>query len=109
MPEYTFEDVETGERVELFFTGDDPARPKFGEERVIAGRKLRRLVEGGVTVAVEPDLHFTAQQFEDWVPGAPRYDSVGRAQFASRKEVKDFVDRSDGKHAYGKYKGKHGA
>lgn len=69
------------------------------------GRAPSTVREGGVTYrrcwdsfpsgsSVREDVHFTAYSLPPYEPGAPRYDEMGRAQFASRKEVDSFVEES---------------
>lgn len=86
---YEFEDVETGELVEVEMH-PDKAVP-FGETIRWGGRKLKRLVHapaikmgysGGSTVQV-PRFH----------PDAPRHDAKGNPVFANARERSEFVDR----------------
>lgn len=86
MPIYEFEEVDTGERVELLMSVDDAVEP--GAVVTIDGRRVRRLVvdfegyvdNGGISTAVPK-----------WDPLAPRHDKQGVPQFANKAEAKEYV------------------
>lgn len=80
-----------GSRIERYFRpGRAPSVVK--ENGVRYERVYDSFPSGGSSV--RENVHFTAYSLPAWEPGAPRYDRAGRAQFASRKEVDNFVEES---------------
>jgi hypothetical protein len=91
MAEYDFEDADGDVTTREYRVGKAPGSVRH------KGRKYKRayLPQSVAKVGkVRQNLHFTARSMEPWVEGAPRYDDKGRAQFASRREVDEFIDKS---------------
>lgn len=87
MPVYDFEDVETGEHVEVLMSSK--RAPAMGSVTVVGGRRLRRLVvcPSGVKV----DTSFTSVQPARWHPDAPHHDHQGRAIFPNKQAAREFA------------------
>lgn len=96
MPTYTFT-TESGKHVELFMTMDEA--PAIGQQTVIAGQKLVRVVDR-VHVAAVADKHFTSRSLPRWDKNAPRHNATGQPQFASQKEVNEYVSKTEGNWVY---------
>ena len=96
MPTYTFT-TESGKPVELFMTMDEA--PAIGQETVIAGQTLLRVVDQ-VHVAAVADKHFTSRSLPRWDPSAPRHNAAGQPQFTSNKEVTEYVKKTGGNWVY---------
>lgn len=93
MPEYPYEDTQTGERVDLFrsMAQADPIGSVIEHE----GRTLRRLASDGVRTQDAGFRPFTSATQARYDPDAPRHDKAGRAQFQSRREVSDFIAKKN--------------
>lgn len=91
MPLYEFEDVETGERVEVFAQMAD-ATP-IGEEREIYGRRMRRVLSD-LQFAPRQTVSFKSISLPDNWPHARHHDSEGRPYFTNKHEVQESVKRS---------------
>jgi len=97
---YEFEDVKTGERVEVWMSADDCV--PIGDTRKIEGRELRRLAAYGPGM-VEPDWAHTTYQFHEddcrkYGPkdrlGRPRaLDEAGGMRLNNRREINEMRDR----------------
>ena len=93
MPEYPYEDVETGETVDLFRTMAEA--DSIGAVIEHEGRKLRRLASQGVGT-IDAGFHpFTSISQARHDPDAPRHDAQGRPQFQSKREVQDFLAKKN--------------
>lgn len=93
MPEYPYEDTQTGERVDLFrsMAEADPIGAVIEHE----GRSLRRLASTGVRTVDAGFKPFTSVSQARYDPDAPRHDSAGRPQFASRREVDTYIAKKN--------------
>lgn len=93
---YPFEDVATGEYVEIAYPiGKAPGIGKTAKRR---GRVLRRLMSRP-QVMVERDVRVVSHALPRWHPAAPDHDDYGRARFASRAEIREFC-RADNRFVY---------
>ena len=96
MPIYTFE-TESGKRVELFMAMDEA--PTIGSIVTIGKASLKRLADR-VQVDARPEKHFTSRSLPRWDPNAPRHNAGGQPQFASDKEVREYVAKNEGDWIY---------
>ena len=93
MPMYEFEDLATGESVELFF--EMQAVPSIGDEITHDGRRLRRVFSRSVTATAKEFTPFRAVSQAHFHPDAPRHDKDGVPVFHSQREVNDFTARNN--------------
>lgn len=91
MPLYSFEEVKTGRKVEVFMHMSEAV--PIGDEVTLAGNKLRRLPETSQHRAAKRNICFEDVQMAPWHPHASRYSEDGQAQFDSKKEVLEFTAR----------------
>lgn len=97
MPTYVFE-AKNGDRVEEYF-------PMSSVPRTIkrASKTYTRIIVcGREQVYTEPDFaHAGRSLHREWdvnrlnMPRAPRYDALGVAQFANRREIETFQEKMD--------------
>lgn len=90
MPEYSFQDVKTGEVVDLYMPASEAV--EIGKVIRRGGRRLRRLAAYGAPMA-EPDWAHVDFQHRRWTPGAPRYDEKGRPVLLNKREILNFEAR----------------
>lgn len=88
MPEYPFEDVKTGELVDVNMSAD--ACVPIGKTIRRAGRSLRRLASNACP-AVEPNWAHTcfSMSDEDAKKYAPRVDANGFGVFDTRRQIEN--------------------
>lgn len=96
MPEYTFED-ERGKRVVVVLPMAEA--PSIGETLTVEGRTLTRIIDAGSLPVggAQRDVYFTSYQVPRspfYQDAAPRIDSKGRPQFASKREVTEFCAKT---------------
>jgi len=101
MPTYDFEDVKTGESVELVMAMSDA--PRWGDVITHEGRELRRVVNPPPQSRVERDINFKCWQVSgEEARGARYYDPEdGCPVFTSKKEVREFLRAQGGNAEYG--------
>ncbi|RMF59240.1 MAG: hypothetical protein D6746_08510 [Bacteroidetes bacterium] len=94
MPEYDFEDIETGELVGVFYSMSDPSLPSIGEVIDHKGRRIRRIVSRHLASVRGFKPHIAAQiPLND--PLSPRLNEEGETVFHSQKEVEEYVARNN--------------
>jgi hypothetical protein len=98
MPTYSFNDIETGQTVERFYSIDE--RPRIGDIVEESDRKFVRILDRP-RVAVSKDHCFVARSLNRWDPDAPRHNEHGQPVFQSKKEVKEYVASQEGDMTYG--------
>lgn len=110
MPEYVFEDVKTGVRVDVFMDASECV--EIGKTIRHEGRRLRRLPSVGASM-VEPNWGHVAYQFdEEDAKLAPRSDpATGCPVLLNKREIETFRrkiedrDKKEGfKYDYGRFK-----
>lgn len=102
MPTYDFEDVKTGEPVELVMQMSEA--PKWGEVIKHGKRRLRRVVNPPPEGHAQRDIYFKCWQVSgpEYGRGARYYDPEdGCPVFTSKREVKDFLRAQGGNAEYG--------
>lgn len=96
MPVYTFKDPE-GQLVSMY---------SLMSEAVPVGKTI---VKDGVTLTRQFDkpqvdcraeVRVQSDALHRWAPGAKSYSKEGKPQFASRKQVDEFLARSEGDYIY---------
>lgn len=90
MPHYDFEDVATGEAVELFFSMSDA--PRVGEVVRRDGRRLRRVWSVNNPVLARREVSFKAWSLDPWTPGFDRYDTDGQPLVSGKRELRRGLD-----------------
>jgi len=88
MPEYAFEDVDTGEVISIYQSMHDAV--PFGHEVVLEGRKLRRLAECGQSPIVSKGVAHVAHSLPEWSPGAHSYEADGTPRFDGQRDIDAF-------------------
>jgi hypothetical protein len=96
MPLYSFTST-SGEDSSFFFTMD--GAPRIGQSIERKG-KLWVRVPDLPQACVQKDTHFVAHSLPRNAPGAKHYTSSGKPAFSSKKEVGEFVARSEGDWVY---------
>lgn len=98
MPVYTYEDLDTGEVLELYHPMSE-AIPQ-GDETVRDGRRLRHLVER-THPAPFAEVNFVDFQARQWDPTAPRHvnrpghHEHGFPLFLSRQELREHAAKNN--------------
>lgn len=99
MPMYDFE-TPTGEVVEHFFPMAQS--PKIGDTVEINGVQCTRLMSDCQT-SVRADVQpFVSRTLPPHDPRAPRQDKKGRAVFHGKREVEEYIAKTEGQFAYDK-------
>jgi hypothetical protein len=88
MPEYEFEDVETGEAVDLFFHMREA--PEIGSVVTVAGQRLRRVPSREKIQAHVERTEFKCYSQPPWTPGADHYDEMGHPCFDKKRDAIEF-------------------
>jgi len=102
MPTYTFED-DKGDHFEIGYPLAD-VPPLGAKIKGPNGRTIRRVpdfdsVQIGARVGnVESSHRIVSQQVERWHSAAPRHDKSGRAVFNTKREVDEFLAKSNGEY-----------
>lgn len=96
MPRYTFKDPD-GKPVEIYCS--------MNEATTIGGT----ITQNGITLVrqVDPpqvdcraDVQVESRALHRWAPGAKSYSKDGKPQFQSKKQVDEFLARSEGDYIY---------
>lgn len=89
MPFYSFEEVATGRKVEVFM----PMREAVAIGAVVTlnGNELKRLPELCQERAAVKNIEYEDAQMRPWHPHGKRYSKEGQIQFDSRREVEEFT------------------
>ena len=96
MPRYSFTG-DSGEEAEFYYTMD--AAPRIGEIITRKGRRWVRMPDLP-QACVQKDTHFVSHSLPRKAPGAKHYTKDGKPAFSSKKEVGEFVARSEGDWVY---------
>jgi len=92
MPEYPFNDVETGESVTIFMPMADAV--SIGDEITHKGRRLVRVMSDAVLGSRGFKPHLSLQlPLNDKL--APRCNEHGEVVFHNQKEINEYVDRNN--------------
>lgn len=86
MIEIEFKDVTTGEAPVVVLLEREDA-PSIGEEVVLAGRRLKRLVPSMGRPIVKPGVRHLAHSLPPWAPGAHSYDADGTPRVDSQRDI----------------------
>ena len=96
MPRYTFADPD-GNPVEVFCSMAE-ATP-FGETITHNGISLTRQVDP-IHVDCRADVQVESNALHRWAPGAKTYSKDGKPQFQSKKQIDEFLAKSEGDYIY---------
>ena len=99
MPMYDFE-TPTGETVEHFFPMAEA--PKIGQTVDIDGVACTRLMSDCQMSVSETIGPFVSRTLPRNDPRAPRHDKDGRPMFATKREVTEYVAKTEGQFGYDK-------
>ena len=98
MPEYSFKN-RAGQVSHMYFPVAEA--PKFGSVVTDENGVLWTRVIDIPRVNGGQDHHFVSRSLPRWDPSAPRHDEQGRPQFDTKKEVTEYVAKTDGDWTYG--------
>ena len=98
MPEYTFQNNE-GETALRYYPIAEA--PKYGETVLDSdGNEWKRLIDVPRTPKLR-DHRFVSRTLPRFDPSAPDHDADGRPRFTSKKEVTEYVAKTDSDWTYG--------
>ena len=98
MPEYSFKN-RAGEGASFFFPVSEA--PKFGSVITDEDGVLWTRVVDIPRVNPGKDHRFISRTLPRWDPSAPGHDSEGRPRFTSKKDVTEYVAKTEGDWTYG--------
>lgn len=93
MPEYEYQDVDTGEEVTIVEPMSET--PPIGTVITRGDRRLRKVPPTGVRGVDKFEKPFIATSQKRWHPAASKYDRRGHAIIDSKAERKRFMDKAN--------------
>tara|TARA_Y100001963_G_scaffold150076_1_gene230614 strand:- start:438 stop:743 length:306 start_codon:yes stop_codon:yes gene_type:complete len=99
MPEYTFKNIEGEVSLRYYRIADSP---KYGETVLDDnGQEWTRIVDVPQQPAKVRDHRFVSRTLPRHDPSAPDHDEQGRPRFTSKKEVTEYVAKTESDWTYG--------
>ncbi len=92
MPEYTFQDTETGEEV-ILFMGMADAVP-IGDTYENEGRKLLRMADMGGRPVVSKGVGHVSRALPRWTEGADSYTDVGEPVITGQADIDRIIKKN---------------